>query len=150
MTNQEMLNAYNGLNYFQEKETKIYKENGKKILSGKIKLSYAINKNKIHLANALKPYEDTRNELMEEYRDLKKEEKAVAEERKRAEQEKRAPRDVDIILKEGKDVKELNGKLQELMNLESDLEVCKVPLEELFGLDIGSWELSAFMFMIED
>ena len=136
MTNQEMLNAYNGLNYFQEKETKIYKENGKKILSGKIKLSYAINKNKILLANALKPYEDTRNGLMEEYRDLKKEEKAVAEERKRA--------------KEGKDVKELNGKLQELMNLESDLEVCKVPLEELFGLDIGSWELSAFMFMIED
>lgn len=72
MTNQEMLNAYNGLNYFQEKETKIYKENGKKILSGKIKLSYAINKNKILLANALKPYEDTRNGLMEEYRDLKK------------------------------------------------------------------------------
>lgn len=37
MTNQEMLNAYNGLKLFQEKEAQIYKEDGKKILSGKIK-----------------------------------------------------------------------------------------------------------------
>lgn len=37
MTNQEMLNAYNGLNYFQEKETKIYKENGKKNFIGEDK-----------------------------------------------------------------------------------------------------------------
>ena len=70
MTNQEMLNAYNGLKLFQEKEAQIYKEDGKKILSGKIKLSYAINKNTNLLLNALKPYEDTRKELMEEYRDL--------------------------------------------------------------------------------
>lgn len=69
MTNQEMLNAYNGLKLFQEKEAQIYKEDGKKILSGKIKLSYAINKNTNLLLNALKPYEDTRKELMEEYRD---------------------------------------------------------------------------------
>ncbi|MCQ4934118.1 hypothetical protein [Blautia faecis] len=61
MTNQEMLNAYNGLKLFQEKEAQIYKEDGKKILSGKIKLSYAINKNTNLLLNALKPYEDTRN-----------------------------------------------------------------------------------------
>ena len=56
MTNQEMLNAYNGLKLFQEKEAQIYKEDGKKILSGKIKLSYAINKNTNLLLNALKPY----------------------------------------------------------------------------------------------
>ena len=61
MTNQEMLNAYNGLKLFQEKEAQIYKEDGKKILSGKIKLSYAINKNTNLLLNALKPYEDTQN-----------------------------------------------------------------------------------------
>lgn len=102
MTNQEMLNAYNGLKLFQEKEAQIYKEDGKKILSGKIKLSYAINKNTNLLLNALKPYEDTRKELMEEYRDLEQEEKAIEEEKKRAEQEKRAPGNVDIILKEGK------------------------------------------------
>lgn len=28
MTNQEMLNAYNGLKLFQEKEAQIYKEDG--------------------------------------------------------------------------------------------------------------------------
>ena len=54
---------------------------GKKILSGKIKLSYAINKNTNLLLNALKPYEDTRKELMEEYRDLEQEEKAIEEEK---------------------------------------------------------------------
>lgn len=48
MTNQEMLNAYNGLKLFQEKEAQIYKEDGKKILSGKIKLSYAINKTRTY------------------------------------------------------------------------------------------------------
>ena len=31
MTNQEMLNAYNGLKLFQEKEAQIYKEDVKKI-----------------------------------------------------------------------------------------------------------------------
>lgn len=77
MTNQEMLNAYNGLKLFQEKEAQIYKEDGKKILSGKIKLSYAINKNTNLLLNALKPYEDTRKELMEEYRDLEQEERQL-------------------------------------------------------------------------
>ena len=143
MTNQEMLNAYNGLKLFQEKEAQIYKEDGKKILSGKIKLSYAINKNTNLLLNALKPYEDTRKELMEEYRDLEQEEKAI-------EEEKRAPGNVDIILKEGKSVKELNQKIQELLGLEMDFEVHKVSLEEFDGLDIGSWELGIFMFMIED
>ena len=128
MTNQEMLNAYNGLKLFQEKEAQIYKEDGKKILSGKIKLSYAINKNTNLLLNALKPYEDTRKELMEEYRDLEQEEKAIEEEKKRAEQEKRAPGNVDIILKEGKSVKELNQKIQELLGLEMDFEVHKVCL----------------------
>ena len=150
MTNQEMLNAYNGLKLFQEKEAQIYKEDGKKILSGKIKLSYAINKNTNLLLNALKPYEDTRKELMEEYRDLEQEEKAIEEEKKRAEQEKRAPGNVDIILKEGKSVKELNQKIQERLGLEMDFEVHKVSLEEFDGLDIGSWELGIFMFMIED
>ena len=131
------------LKLFQEKEAQIYKEDGKKILSGKIKLSYAINKNTNLLLNALKPYEDTRKELMEEYRDLEQEEKAI-------EQEKRAPGNVDIILKEGKSVKELNQKIQELLGLEMDFEVHKVSLEEFDGLDIGSWELGIFMFMIED
>lgn len=145
MTNQEMLNAYNGLKLFQEKEAQIYKEDGKKILSGKIKLSYAINKNTNLLLNALKPYEDTRKELMEEYRDLEQEEKAIEEEKKRAEQEKRAPGNVDIILKEGKSVKELNQKIQELLGLEMDFEVHKVSLEEFDGLDIGSWELGIFI-----
>ena len=55
-----------------------------------------------------------------------------------------------IILKEGKSVKELNQKIQELLGLEMDFEVHKVSLEEFDGLDIGSWELGIFMFMIED
>ena len=150
MTNQEMLNAYNGLKLFQEKEAQIYKEDGKKILSGKIKLSYAINKNTNLLLNALKPYEDTRKELMEEYRDLEQEEKAIEEEKKRAEQEKRAPGNVDIILKEGKSVKELNPKIQELLGQAMDCEGQKVALAEFDGVAMGSWELGIFMFMIED
>lgn len=53
-------------------------------------------------------------------------------------------------VKEGKSVKELNQKIQELLGLEMDFEVHKVSLEEFDGLDIGSWELGIFMFMIED
>ena len=64
---------------------------------------------------------------------------------------KREPPEMWIyILKEGKSVKELNQKIQELLGLEMDFEVHKVSLEEFDGLDIGSWELGIFMFMIED
>ncbi|MFR7898615.1 MAG: hypothetical protein ACLU6Y_01420 [Ruminococcus sp.] len=57
---------------------------------------------------------------------------------------------MDIILKEGKSVKELNQRFRNFWDWKWILRVHKVSLEEFDGLDIGSWELGIFMFMIED
>lgn len=150
MTNQELVNVYNGLCEFQEKEEKSFRETGKKLLNGRIRLCYEINKNKDLILGRLKPYEETRQELAEEYRDTKKEQEAIEAERELAEKEKRAPKDIDIILKKGKTVEEYARKLQELLELETDFSPYTVKLQEFEGLDLDSRELGFFMFMIEE
>lgn len=150
MKNQELVNIYNGLCMFQEKEEKSFRETGKKLLNGRIRLCYAMNKNKDLILGRLKPYEETRQELAEEYRDTKKEQEAIEAERELAEKEKREPKDIDIILKKGKTVEEYARKLQELLELETDFSPYTVKLQEFEGLDLDSRELGFFMFMIEE
>ena len=150
MTNQELILAYSGIERFQEMEKKNFEETGKKILSGKVQLSFAINKNKESLRRALAPYEETRNSIIEEYRDVKAEQKAWDAEKKASEEEKRPMNAVSISIRQGKKMEEYQKALEELVNLEVDYEPKKVPLSQFEGIDLTSEELGAFMFMIED
>ena len=63
MKNSEMVNIVNGLVAMQERETK----SGEKIFPGRIRVIYAIKKNKERLVSLLTPYEESRKELLEEY-----------------------------------------------------------------------------------
>lgn len=150
MTNQELINAYNGIMHFQEMEQKKFEETGKKILSEKIQLAFAMNKNKAVIRQALQPYEETRAAIIEEYRDTGAEKKAFEEEKKAAEEEKRPMKDINISLRPGKSMEEYQKRLTELACLETDIEPKKVPLSQFEGLELTSAELEPFIFMIED
>ena len=72
MTNKEMIANYNGLNAVQDLETVHYRRTGEKLFKGRIKITYAIKKNMMEILEKLKPYNDSRDEVFEEYRDLDK------------------------------------------------------------------------------
>lgn len=150
MTNQELVTAYNGITKFQKMEKKKFDETGEKILSGKIQLAFAINKNKESIRQALHPYEETRNSIIEEYRDTAAEQTAWEAEKKAAEEEKRSMNQITISLRQGKSMAEYQRKLTELEMLETDFEPKKVALSQFEGLDLTSTELEPFIFMISE
>ena len=63
MKNSEMVNIVNGLVAMQEREMK----SGEKMFPGRIRVIYAIKKNKEQLVSLLTPYEESRRELLKEY-----------------------------------------------------------------------------------
>lgn len=150
MTNQELILAYSGIQKFQENEKKRFEEKGEKILSGRIQLAFAISKNKEGIRQAIRPYEETKNEIIEEYRDIRAEQAAVEAEKAAAEEEKRPVKSISISLRSGKTMEEYATRLTELEKLETDFEPKKVPLSQFEGLDLTSEELGTFIFMIED
>ena len=70
MTNREIIANYNGLDYIQSLEAEHYKRTGEKLFQGRVKITYAIKKNMRELLDKLKPYDESRNEIFAEYRDL--------------------------------------------------------------------------------
>ena len=150
MTNQELMTVYSGIQKFQEMEKKSFEETGKKILSGKIQLAYAINKNKEGIRQALQPYVETRNAIIEEYRDTKAEQAAWEVEKDAAEAEERQMNPVKVSIRPGKSLEEYQEKLLELERMETDFEPKKVPLPQFEGLELTSEELDPFIFMISE
>lgn len=150
MTNQELILAYSGIERFQEMEKKKFEEIGKKVLSGRIQLAFAISKNKDGIRQAIRPYEETKNEIIEEYRDIRAEQTALEAEKAAAEEENRPVKSISISLRPGKTMEEYAARLTELEKLETDFEPKKVPLSQFEGLDFTSEELGTFIFMIED
>lgn len=150
MTNQELILAYSGIERFQEMEKKKFEETGKKVLSGRIQLAFAISKNKDGIRQAIRPYEETKNEIIEEYRDIRAEQTALEAEKAAAEEENRPVKSINISLRPGKTMEEYVARLTELEKLETDFEPKKVPLSQFEGLDLTSEELGTFIFMIED
>lgn len=156
MTNREMFENYERIAKIKEVEKNYFKKTGEKLLKGRMKVSYAINKNKAEFQQKLKPCEETREELIREYRDVEAEQEALKEkqekEKQRAELEGREPEivSINIILRNGKDLKEYEKKLKELFDIEVDVDIHCISIEQLEGLDLDSPELELFMFMIED
>ena len=82
MTNREIIVNYNGLDYIQNLETSHYRRTGEKLFRGRVKITYAIKKNMRELLDKLKPYDEAKDEVFAEYRDLDAE-KEVAEKLKK-------------------------------------------------------------------
>ena len=125
MKNSEMVNIVNGLVAMQERETK----SGEKMFPGRIRVIYAIKKNKERLVSLLTPYEESRKELLEEY-GAKADENGVRAIRKDC-------------------TEKWNKEISELLNIEIEADVHMVKFEEVDGLSLSMNDLEAIDFMLE-
>ena len=165
MTNKEMIVNYNGLAYMQELEKRYSDRTGEKLFQGRMRIIYAMKKNMNEFAEKLKPYNEARDELTKEYRDLEAEKRADVELKnkivksqegtERYEEEfqeygRRAAL-LPIQMQEGKDRAEYGRKLEELLNIDvRDVAVHKISLDALEGIELDSQEFEFLMFMLEE
>lgn len=136
MTNREMIRNYNALAEIQTKEIKMLRTTGENLFQGRVKVTYAVKKNMTDLLAALKPYNEAKLILDEEYF------------KESAGGERRAAKE---NLKDGKSIEEYNKRLGELLDI--DVEGIKphvIGLTELDGLQLSTLDLEAFMFMIRE
>lgn len=126
MTNAEMVAAVNRITSMQEREEK----DGKKLFGNKVKIVYAIKKNKETLLRLLKPYEEARVELLKEHGT-----NAAL---------------TDGVLEIRKDRKEQwNEAMKELLGIEADVDVFTVNFTELDGLSLSLNDMDAIDFMVD-
>lgn len=126
MTNAEMVAAVNKITSMQEREEK----DGKKLFGSKIKIVYAIKKNKEKLLQLLKPYEEARVELIKEHGT-----NAAL---------------TDGVLEIRKDRKEQWSKaMKELLDIEADVDIFTVNFTELDGLSLSLNDMDAIDFMVK-
>lgn len=161
MKNVEMILNYNNLLAMQKVEEEYYKENRKQLFAGRIQIIYAMKKNMAELLSKLAPYQEALNELDEEYRDQEKE-KAVFEEAARQYEEKKQKSIIDKtnpgkepvmpeIFKTEKSQKEYESKRKELLEIDvQDVNIHKIKVSSMDGLELSSDYLGAFMFMLEE
>lgn len=165
MTNREMIANYNRLNAIQGLEVMHYKRTREKLFKGRVKITYAIKKNMMEILEKLKPYNDSRDEVFEEYRDLDKEKEAVENLKKKMivspegtleyEREMKVYNEkagnLQIIMKPGKNQKDYEAKIQELLDIDvADVKIHKINLDQLEGIELDSSQIEALMFMIEE
>lgn len=165
MTNKEMISNYNGLNAIQDLETVHYKRTGEKLFKGRVKITYAIKKNMMEILEKLKPYNDSRDEVFEEYRDLDKEKETIEKLKKKMvtspegtleykremEAYNKKAGNLSIIMKPGKDQKDYEAKIQELLDIDvADVKIHKINLDQLEGIELDSSQIELLLFMIEE
>mgnify|MGYP004542081447 CR=1 FL=1 len=163
MTNREIIANYNGLDYIQSLEAEHYKRTGEKLFQGRVKITYAIKKNMRELLDKLKPYDESRNEIFTEYRDQDTEKKAEEKLKKKIvtstegtaeyEREMKAynEKDLEIIMKSGKDKAEYETKIKELLEIDvADVNIHTISLDQLDGIELDSAQLEPLMFMIAE
>lgn len=144
MSNLEILKNHDVLKKLQELETKLFEDTGKRLLQGRVKVGYAINKNIAEFENATQPYKQTLKDLENEYRDLKAE-KAALEEASR-----NGISTIEMIFKDVNKKEEFFKKKTELLEVVSEVNVFEVELELLDGIELNSTEIGTLMFMIKE
>lgn len=150
MTNKKILECLNGLYGIQEEEKRYFEKTGKKLLQGKVKITYAIGRNLEELQKQLKTYNDVFGELAKEYREIEKEQELVEKERKLAEKENRVTKDIPIIVKKGKTKEEYFEKIEELQEIETDADIYTVSIELMDGIELDSNDINKIFFMLEE
>jgi len=126
MTNKDMVAAVNSIEEMKNRE-----EDGNKVLfPGRVKVTYAIRKNKAKLEAALKPYNEERDELLA---------KCIDEE---------AQATGELKLKEECKV-EWEAGIEELLNIAVDVDIHLIKLDDIADLDLSFADVDALDFMIE-
>lgn len=147
MTNGELIKAYNGLFAVQKTEERYRRHTGKPLLGGRIKLTYAIKKNMKTILDKLTPYNESREELIKEYRDQEAE---AAWAKEQTEKKDGATTETKEIYREGKTKEGFESKQAELLGIEVEADIHTVKMDLLDGLDLDSEDLEAFWFMTEE
>lgn len=150
MKNSEIISHYNFLYGLQEKEEEYKEKEGKQLLGGRVKVTYAINKNMDELLEKLNPYTKTITELTKEYRDTEKEKEILTEMRKKIEGQKQKETRPTRIFKKGKRAEEYEEKIKELLEIEEEVKIRKIAPELLDGLDLSGGDLRGLMFMLQE
>lgn len=127
MTNREIITAINRIVAMQNREA----ENKEKIFGDRIKVLYAIKKNKGRLEHLLRPYNEAREELLEECNKP------------------------DAQLHGELDIREdclakWNKEINELLDIEVDVDIHTIKLADLEGLSLIQNDMEAVFFMIDD
>lgn len=157
MTNRDLVMNLNMLNTLVQIERNYEKRyRGEKLFKGRIKISYGIKKNLDHLTNLLKPYEEARKDIINEYRDTETENEQLKvkqeEENTLAKEQGRNPEQVNIpiILREGKTEADYLKALEDLLDIDvPDVNIYKINIESLDELPLNTDEVGLFMFMLE-
>lgn len=161
MKNVEMIQNYNNLDAMQKIEKEYYKENKKQLFAGRIQIMYAMRKNMAEFLNKLAPYFAALEELDNEYRDKEKEQAVFEEAMNQYEKKKRKsmiegtdPGTEPIpqeVFRTGKSEDEYGEKKKELLEIDvRDVNIHKIKVECMDGLELSSEYLGAFMFMLEE
>lgn len=125
LRNSEMIQIVNNIAAIQSNEL----QSEEKRFVGKIKVSYALKKNRDKILELLKPYEEERLEIFERFKiDKNGSLENISNDEKEA------------LLKE----------LNVLLSIEVDVPVYKVNIEDVEGIKLSFEELDALDFMIND
>lgn len=128
MTNRDMINAVNRIEGMQSREEK----QGQKLFGDRIRVIYAIKKNKEKLLQLLKPYNESREELLNECR--------AAD----------GP-DEDGTVKIRKDcIGKWNKAINELLDIEVEAEIHKIKFSDIEGVSLSLNDLEAIDFMLTE
>lgn len=127
MTNKDVISTVNRIIALQEREEK----EGVKLFKDRIKVVYAIKKNKDKLEQLLKPFTDTRAELLAECN--------------KAEANKNGTIDIKLDC-----VDRFNKEMTALLDIEVDAEIHTVKFSDIDGLELSMNDLEAIDFMIEE
>ena len=148
MTNREMIKNYNQMARVQMMEAAYYTRTKEKLFRGRMRITYGIKKNMGTILEKLKPYNEARDELFEEFRDLEKEKKILES---AAPEEREAVSESLCVIKEGKERAEYEKRLNELLDIDvEDVYIRGITPEDLEGIELDSAELELLMFMIEE
>lgn len=146
MANQEMITAHNALVALQNVEKETFEKKGQRLLKGRVKISYAVNKNISALQCALKPYQDTLNKLDDEMRDKDAEKTAIDKAKENGEN----LNDIEMIFREGFSAEDYIAKRNELLAIENEVDIHEIDIELFDGIELNSAEIGLLMFMLHD
>lgn len=146
MTNLELINSLNSLIALQAVEKEALEKRRQIFLKGRVKISYAVNKNIATLKEALKAYQETLGKLNEEMRDAEAEEEAI----EKAKKEGRNLNSVEMIFRVGFDKEDYIAKINELFEIENEVDIYEVDLELFDGIELNSSEVGMLMFMLRE
>ena len=117
ITNRQVVRSINGMGSFKRSGSK-----------GPVKLMYAINKNLEKMLEAIKPFETSKQELLDKYCEVLENGAVIPKKENR---------------------KALDSELGELLDIEIEVEVFEIPFALVEDVQMSSEEFDAIEFMIE-